>query len=473
MKKAPLLFCTAFLAVLLTGGCELTTPPSPFNFDDVDTLLFGEHIQPILAAKCQRCHTGADAGGGLRLDSWDRLIAGGDNGEALIAFAGDNSLMVRMVSQLMPGPHPLELGADTLTAAEVRALRRWIDQGARFDDLSVPFENAKQLLYVPNLTDASVSVIEPETKLVVRYVDLTASEFGGFSANARPYHVVVDSVSWYVSLAGDNAVARYSHLDNELQGVASFESPGMMALHPPSDLLYVSRAPLAVNPPQSVGEITRSTMTVEEIEIIFQRPHAIVIDPMGKFVHTGSLEENRVITIDTETKEVTFTLLANPVHSFIQFAMDTDGAFTVASGQLSNQVILLDTSAPPGIIRVGQIEVGTMPWHPVFTPDNRFVYIAVQGEDRVVVIDMQNFTIEATIDDAGFAEPHGSTITPDGAYVFVSNRNTLGGYTPRYNFGNNQNVGTVSVINTATNQVERVLEVGRYPSGISPVAELD
>ncbi len=69
----------------------------------------------------------------------------------------------------------------------------------------------------------------------------------------------------------------------------------------------------------------------------------------------------------------------------------------------------------------------------------------------------------------GLAEPHGLVISPSGQYVYVTNRNKNipAEYTPRYDLGDNANSGTVVVINTATNVIEKVIEVEEYPSGIA------
>jgi DNA-binding beta-propeller fold protein YncE len=69
----------------------------------------------------------------------------------------------------------------------------------------------------------------------------------------------------------------------------------------------------------------------------------------------------------------------------------------------------------------------------------------------------------------GLAEPHGLVISTDGSYVYVTNRNKNipAEYTPRHDFGDNVNTGTVVAISTATNQIEKVLEIQQFPSGLA------
>lgn len=468
------------LGALLSGlfivaGCELTTPFERLSLYEVDPIIYTQFVQPILDDKCTRCHIGADAARGLRLDSWPNVVAGSDFGEAVIPFDGENSLMVKMTSRLAGGPHPFELEADTLTTEEFDFLKRWIKEGAKFDDGSIPNADATQLLYVPNQNDALISVIDIESKKVIRTIDLTKLE-PAYSPNARPHDIELDpnGENWYVTLIGDNKVVKMGQRPNNINlfiGEVNFETPGMLAVNPQTDQLFVARSLSAVSPPQSVGVINRSEMSIEEVNILFPRPHALVVNPLGTYAHTGSLVENRVMTIDTDTKEVTFTLLSAPFNAFIHFSMSPDGNTIAASGQSSNQVAFINSSAPPGLSRIGAIEVGNEPWHPVWTPDGEFVYVGNKDDNTVSVIDVNAFSVMQTISGNGLAEPHGSAISPDGNYVFISNRNTNGSYTPRYDFGNNQDTGTVVVINTATNEIEKIIEVGRYPAGLSTIRQ--
>ena len=483
-KKSVLTLLAITVAFL---GCELTIPLDPQDFADIQDIRYTEHIQPfIFDTYCVDCHTGADAAGGLQLNSWDNLLAGSDHGEAIIPFDSDNSLMVKMVTRLAGGPHPGELDADTLSQPEVTFLRRWIDNGARFDGPPetinqgvVPYSGpSRPLLYVPNQDDALISVIDVNAKLVIRTIDLQNDPGFNYSPNARPHDIEVepDGSALYTSLIGDNAVVKIS-VDNvdqtgEFVGQAAFETPGMLGLNPQNDQLFVGRSLSAVSPPRSIGEITRSSMSLRDIEVVFQRPHALVVDPSGEFAHTASLSENRVLTVNTSTDEVFFTILNAPFSAFIHFALSPDGNQLAASGQESNQVMILNTSAPPGLSRVGSVEVGNQPWHPVWTPDGKRLYVGNREDNTVSVLDGDNnFAILQTISGNGLADPHGSAITPDGAYVFISNQNTSGAYTPRYDLGNNENTGTVVVINTATNEIEKIIEVGRAPAGLSQILE--
>jgi YVTN family beta-propeller protein len=106
-----------------------------------------------------------------------------------------------------------------------------------------------------------------------------------------------------------------------------------------------------------------------------------------------------------------------------------------------------------------------MPWHPVFSPDGRYVYFGNKQAHTVSVVDMESLSVDTVIEGEGLAQPHGAALSLDGKYLFVSNNNLDGTYQPEGDASDNP-VGTVTVINTDTRTIEKVIEVGRYPSGI-------
>ena len=106
-----------------------------------------------------------------------------------------------------------------------------------------------------------------------------------------------------------------------------------------------------------------------------------------------------------------------------------------------------------------------MPWHPVYSLDGKYVYFGNKGAHTVTVVDMDTQTVDAVIEGNGLAQPHGAALTADGKYLYVTNNNLDGTYQPEGSETENP-VGTVTVINTETRTIEKVIEVGNYPSGI-------
>ena len=319
-------------------------------------------------------------------------------------------------------------------------------------------------VYVANQAAASVSVIDAASGTVVQTIDLTQL---GFDPNCRPHHTAVDPDGrhWYVSLIGGGHVLRFN-ADNELVSRAPFETPGLLSVDPTSDRLYVGRSMMAVNPPQRIGEIDRDDMTVQELDVFFPRPHALTIDPATNRIFTASLVENRVAVVEGGTEALELVDIDGPPHTLVQFALSPDGRHLVATTQLTGRLLVFDATTP-ALGLVAEVEVGTQPWHPVFSPSGDRVYFGAKDDDAVVVVETEGWSVVSRITAPGIVEPHGSAVTADGRYLFVSNRNLKGAYTPTRQVENNADVGTVVKIDTQTLEVVQTIEVGEYPAGIS------
>lgn len=94
-----------------------------------DDDFFETRVRPVLVKHCQGCHGAKKQEGGLRLDSRDAWMRGGDRGEAIIAGEADKSLLIKAVRHDDPD---LQMPPDTkkLTAAEIADLEAWVQRGA-------------------------------------------------------------------------------------------------------------------------------------------------------------------------------------------------------------------------------------------------------------------------------------------------------------------------------------------------------
>ncbi|MGE0352123.1 MAG: c-type cytochrome domain-containing protein [Gemmatimonadales bacterium] len=451
-------------AALAAAAAGRTAGPGVSPAPADSTTGYPAAIGHILDQKCAGCHGAARSRGGLRLDSWEHLLQGGTLGAAVIPGDPGRSLLLRLTTSLKGGPHPAERGRDSLTAAERETIAGWIRDGAQSGTGRQPFADASHLLYVCNQDEASVSIIDMATNLVVGTVDLQAL---GFSDHAKPHHIVVepDGSAWYVSLIGDGKVLKFDR-NNRLVGQASMETPGMMSLNPKSDLLYVGHSMTAVNPPQRVGVIRRSDMSIEEADVFIPRPHALVADPGGRWVYTASLGTNQLVTMDSAGEDVQLRNVDGPHHMFVQFAVAPAQHLLVASTEMSGKLMIWDAANPPELKLLGEVSVGGGPYDPVITPDGRYAWLGNKQANTVTVVDLVKRSVDTVIAGNGIAEPHGTVVSPDGKYVYVSNNNLKGEYTSPYDTGEPAPRGTVVVLSTADRRIVKVIEVGRNPSGM-------
>lgn len=318
---------------------------------------------------------------------------------------------------------------------------------------------AQERVYVVAQEAASVSVLDAATGELLETVDLTAM---GFSPTAKPHHVAVepDGSHYYVSLIADGKVLKLDR-QNRLVGQADFETPGLLALDPGSDLLYVGRSMAAVNPPQRVGVLSRSTMEVEQVDVFFGRPHALVVDPVGDRFFTASLAEDRIAYAPLGVEEVDLLTVEGAAHHhmLVQFAVSPDGRWLVAGGQMTGELLVWDITGEEPVLK-HTLELGGQPWHPSFTPDGAELWVPRRTANAVTVVDARTWTVDQVLEHPALAEPHGSAVSPDGRRVFVASRNTTGAWPAE------GNPGTVVTFDRETREVLHVAEVGHYAAGM-------
>lgn len=89
---------------------------------------FAHEVLPLLAKHCAKCHTAGRYEGDLSMDTRETLL---DAGVVAPGAGADSELIARIVSDEDDYRMPSE--GDALTAAEVDVLRRWIDEGAPWE----------------------------------------------------------------------------------------------------------------------------------------------------------------------------------------------------------------------------------------------------------------------------------------------------------------------------------------------------
>lgn len=93
---------------------------------------FVEHVQPILAARCYRCHDQQSRKAELVLDQPEGIQQGGESGPVFVAGKPDESRLVELVES---GEMPPE-GEPRLTKEEIALIREWVSSGAKFEATS-------------------------------------------------------------------------------------------------------------------------------------------------------------------------------------------------------------------------------------------------------------------------------------------------------------------------------------------------
>jgi mono/diheme cytochrome c family protein len=88
---------------------------------------FERDIRPLLIQNCQKCHSDKKQQGGLRLDSRQALLKGGDTGPAIVPGNPNDSLLIQAVRHTADLKMP---ATKKLPDEQIAKLERWVAEGA-------------------------------------------------------------------------------------------------------------------------------------------------------------------------------------------------------------------------------------------------------------------------------------------------------------------------------------------------------
>jgi hypothetical protein len=224
---------------------------------------YAQQVYPVLDGNCVSCHGELKTSGGLRLDSYDRLMRGGKEGPAIVPGDPDKSLLLTRVT--LPVNHkrfmPAE-GKPPLKVEEIALIRAWIQQGASPTAATVAGVSVRQpdMPFVPVDDYSALEPMihqmamsqgakllpvsgKPSDGLVLYTVD-SASSFGDKQLqqlqNFAPYIVEVELGRTAVTDASFDTLARFTHLRAiHLEGTR-VTGEGLARLAPLSQLTYLN-----------------------------------------------------------------------------------------------------------------------------------------------------------------------------------------------------------------------------------------
>src|SRR4029453_6253134 len=94
---------------------------------------FARDVKPILQVSCVRCHARGRVRGGFSIETRERLLAGGDSGDAVVPGDSAHSRLIALVAGLEPDVVVMPQKGSRLSRDQIGVLRAWIDQGANWN----------------------------------------------------------------------------------------------------------------------------------------------------------------------------------------------------------------------------------------------------------------------------------------------------------------------------------------------------
>jgi mono/diheme cytochrome c family protein len=119
-------------------------------------------VKPLLEKKCYVCHGAGRQRSGLRLDTGDSILRGGESGAVVTRGASAESLLIDVLTGDAGFRMPPENEGTQLTDAEIDIVRKWIDSGAAIPEQEEAQADPKKWWsYQPILRPALPTVAEP------------------------------------------------------------------------------------------------------------------------------------------------------------------------------------------------------------------------------------------------------------------------------------------------------------------------
>lgn len=136
---------------------------------------FVKDVAPILADACSSCHNANRASGGLRMDTFAGLEAGGRSGPLLVPGNPNNSLLLARL--IAPNPaQRMPKDESPLPQDDIRKIAAWVAAGAKFDGTEKSVDLAL-LKSNPDLAMTKIEIPKPTGNETVSFVKDIAPTF--------------------------------------------------------------------------------------------------------------------------------------------------------------------------------------------------------------------------------------------------------------------------------------------------------
>lgn len=150
----------------LLGLPEKKSSTPPAASDLASQPVYQAVIAPIFEAKCYQCHNADRQRGKYRMDEYDLLLAGGNDGAAIVPGDAVASHLVKRIE--LPEEDELHMppeGKKDLAAHEVTLIKWWIGQGASADaPLNALTADDEVLAALAMVSEAAAAVAKEEPK---------------------------------------------------------------------------------------------------------------------------------------------------------------------------------------------------------------------------------------------------------------------------------------------------------------------
>ena len=402
----------------------------------------------------------------IMLGALSRPLNGASNygGDDVIPFNHKKSLLYQFITGNIA--NDLSYDHSILSQDNITTIKNWIDNGAQNHKGEIPFTIPKSYrVYVCNQNSEYISVIDGTDKVVSHLTDL----YNPLTEFDTPYWVAEFGNYYYVTLSSAGEFVKINKSDNSVVSVISgLGDPGIILINKDGTNAYISRAPTTESLYKSIYLVNLTTMTLQkEINLpVNGLPHGMALDYTRNYLYIADAVNNVVNIINTYTNQV-IDLRFDLINDIFPLFLDTslDGNYVYITAYNTSQLLVANANSR---IVVSKIDLLPNPTGVIVSSTGQKIYVASSGGDAVEVITKSGnyWNKTNTIIHPTMSIPYGIDISSDDNYLYVTNQNIDGDFTPAYQVKEEGYVSTVTIINTLSETVEKAIEVEEAAAGI-------
>ncbi|MDA3859694.1 MAG: YncE family protein [Melioribacteraceae bacterium] len=435
-----------------------------------------EAVANILNGTCATsgCHGGSSPTNGLSTERQSDIMHGTftrpfDNnsyygGDVVIPHNVEKSLIMQFVEGKITSA--TSYNHQILSTSQISTLAKWIGDGAKNYKSEISFENPESYrVYVCNSASENISTIDGTKKVVSQLTNLNNQS----TFEDTPYWVAEYGDYLYVTLTNRNQLLKIRKSDNSIvASISNILSAGMVKINSAGSKAYVSRAYNSTSTYNSIYVINtndmslRSTITLPSSGL----PHGLALDATRDFLYISDATNNIVHVVNTLNDllmDTRFSLTNNYYPLFIEVSQD--GNFLYVSARNTNELLVFNAISR---LLYTKVSLLSTPMGISVSKNGSKIYVASNAGNAIEVVTKTNLFWDKTntISHTTMSMPFAIDITSDDSYLYVTNQNFKGDFVPSYKIIDESNISTVTIINTATESIEKVIEVEENAAGI-------
>lgn len=404
-------------------------------------------VGKIISNNCavSGCHNAQSylAASELNLESWESLFKGSVSGSPVIPFSSRFSSLcyfINTYADLGPQNVPrMPLNRNVLSFDQVKTIKDWVDAGAPNinGEFRWPKNSLRKKLYAVNQGCSVVTVIDAETQLPIRYIDV-----GNKGGSDTPHQVRVspDGLYWYVIFVNNNILQKYSCISDEL--IAQIPLTPAMAGTGSSDALNWNTFVISGDGKRAYAVSWSESGAVAALDLEHNKllhymafvynPHGVALNGNEDKIYVTAQQGNYIMEIDTALKTRNNLSLENGLPPNPNSILDAHDILLSPNRhdlwitcQASNQVRVYNLTAA-AVTSI--LPCGTFPQEIVYSSSKDMYYVACTNDTsaRGSWGSVTRLSASNQLDRQNMAcgfQPHGICVDESNKLIYVLSRN--------------------------------------------------